>query len=93
MQSIVAFVVRDGDAYGVMFPDFPGALTGGDTRNEALGRARDTIQAHVEALIEADMPLPELRSIDAIEADESLAGLRKEADMVAVIEISENEAA
>ncbi|CAH1671959.1 type II toxin-antitoxin system HicB family antitoxin [Chelatococcus asaccharovorans] len=87
MATVIAFIVKEDGAYGVMFPDFPGAVTGGDTLDEALRRARATLEAHVEALIEEGIALPELRSLDAITADDSLADLRGEADLVAAIEV------
>jgi predicted RNase H-like HicB family nuclease len=87
MATASAFIVKEADAYGVMFPDFPGALTGGETLDEAVRRAHATLAAHVEAIVEDGMPLPALRGLDELQADEGLAELREDADLVAAVEV------
>lgn len=87
MATVIAFIVREDSAFGVMFPDFPGALSGGDTLDEALRRGRDTLEAHVEALLDAGITLPRLRSLDEITADPELAELRADADLVAAVDV------
>lgn len=79
MATVIAFIVRGENAYGVSFPDFPGALTGGDTLDEAMNRAHVTLQAHVEALIEAGIPLPPIHSLEEIDTSE--------ADLVTAVKI------
>lgn len=71
MVTVFAFIVRGENAYGVSFPDFPGALTGGDTLDEALKRARETLDVHIEALIEAGIPLPAIRPLEEIDTSEA----------------------
>jgi predicted RNase H-like HicB family nuclease len=81
----VAFVHKEPDSvYGVSFPDFPGCISGGETLDIALANASQALQGHVQ-MIEADgetVPLP--RSLDAIQADASLAEEREGAVLSAV---------
>lgn len=50
----------DGDGWMVSFPDIPEALTGGDTREEALENARDALVTAFEFYVEdaRQVPLP-----------------------------------
>jgi predicted RNase H-like HicB family nuclease len=86
MSTVIAFIVKESDGYGVMFPDFPGALTGGETLDEAMRRAHATLEAHIAALTADGLPLPSLRSLDDLQTDEGLAELREQADLVAAVE-------
>ena len=50
-MAVVRYLVlveRDEAGYSVVFPDFPGAGTSGDTFEEALARAEDHIAVHVD---------------------------------------------
>ena len=51
---------EDGGGFWVSFPDVPGALTGGDTRESALEMAQDALQAAMGGYIhlEQDIPTP-----------------------------------
>jgi predicted RNase H-like HicB family nuclease len=53
------------DGYGVVFPDFPGCVTGGETVQEAAAMAAEALAGHVEAMTEAGEPLPEPSPPDA----------------------------
>ena len=81
----VAFVHKEPDSvYGVSFPDFPGCISAGETLDTALANASEALQGHVQ-MLEADgetVPLP--RSLDAIQADTSLAEDREGAILSAV---------
>ena len=74
---IAALVVGDPGNYAVIFPDFPGAGTSGDTVEEALARAADNIATHIEFHIEEGLELPSLSSADEVlscdDAAEALA--------------------
>jgi predicted RNase H-like HicB family nuclease len=48
-----------GAGYGVVFPDFPGCVTTGETIVEAAEMALEALSGHVELMIEAGEPLPE----------------------------------
>ncbi|HVV69109.1 MAG TPA: type II toxin-antitoxin system HicB family antitoxin [Gammaproteobacteria bacterium] len=59
--------VRKKDAdYGVIFPDFPGCVFGGNTPASALENAREGIIFHIEGLLDAGETLPEPTSLEKI---------------------------
>ena len=58
-----ALLVQDeGDGpdngYGVVFPDFPGCTSAGDTRWEAAKQAVEALELHVAGMVEAGQALP-----------------------------------
>ena len=73
----IAFVHKDPDSdYGVMIPDVPGCFSAGSTLDEAIENAVEALSGHVR-MMESDgesVALP--RSVDAIMADQELAGER-----------------
>ncbi len=73
MATIVALIHGKAGAYGIGFPDFPGAVSGGTTLDEALARGRDTLTAHVAAFVQAGLDLPPIRTLDEIKADPACA--------------------
>lgn len=75
-MAVVRYLVlveRDEAGYSVVFPDFPGAGTSGDTFEEALARAEDHIAVHVDGLLQDRVEIPEPRAIEALRADSELA--------------------
>lgn len=75
-MAIVRYLVlieRDEAGYSVVFPDFPGTGTSGDTLDEALVRAEDHIAVHVDGLLQDKLEIPEPRAIEALRADSELA--------------------
>ena len=83
----VSLVLGEPGAYSVVFPDFPGAGTGGETIQEAMARAAEHLAVHVEGRAEAGLDMPELRSVDEIAADPELAEEVAEARFVALVPI------
>ena len=55
------------DGYGVVFPDFPGLVTAGDTYEEAYRMAHEGLAAHVTFLERKNCAVPEPRTMDQIE--------------------------
>lgn len=55
-----------GGAYGVWFPDFPGAVAAGRTQEDALANATTAVAEAAEDLAFAGQPLPEPTKIEAI---------------------------
>lgn len=49
---------KDGSGFFVSFPDVPEALTQGDTRERALGMARDALVTAFEFYFEDNRPVP-----------------------------------
>lgn len=58
MLSYPARVSRDGDGFMVSFPDIPEALTGADTREQALEMAADALTTAMDFYFEDRRPVP-----------------------------------
>ncbi|WP_185982995.1 type II toxin-antitoxin system HicB family antitoxin [Aureimonas mangrovi] len=82
MTNVVALIHGEAGTYGISFPDFPGAASGGATVDEALARGRALLATHIEALTEEKVALPALRTLEEVRADPALA--EDFADAVAV---------
>ena len=54
-----AVLERDGDVFGLWFPDFPGCAAAARTQEEAMARASEALAEAMEAVAERDEPLPE----------------------------------
>ena len=67
-MNYFAIIEQDNGVYGVVFPDFLGCVTVGDTVDEALQNAREALALHAEGMQADDEDLPEPSSIDAIKA-------------------------
>jgi predicted RNase H-like HicB family nuclease len=73
MGVVVALVHGEPGTYGISYPDFPGASSLGETLDEVLARGREGLASHIEAMIEDARPMPALRTLDALQADPTLA--------------------
>lgn len=51
-------IEQDGNGFMASFPDIPEALTGADTREEALAMARDALLTAFEFYFEDNRPVP-----------------------------------
>ncbi len=70
MKTYFAAVMKDGDgAYGVIFPDIPGSFSAGDTFEDAVANAEETLRQHAEAAAELGRKLPDPRGFDQLMAD------------------------
>lgn len=69
MVQVIAVVHEDSGAYGIAFPDFPGCVSGGKTLDETMRRGRETLRAHIEAMLEDGEKLPVLRSLHELKSD------------------------
>jgi antitoxin HicB len=61
MRYPVTLTRDGGDSYVVRFPDVPGAITYGDTKEEALERAPDALLTIFDALMKDRKDIPEPR--------------------------------
>lgn len=73
MRFALALHTDDGIKYGVTVPDLPGCFSAGDTFDEAVERAYEAIDAHVELLVEEGGGLPATRSLAEHKANPDLA--------------------
>ncbi len=69
MRYPVTLTRDDNDTFLATFPDLPGAVTYGETREEALARAQDAFATVVEALMKdrRDIPTPSTKAGSGIE--------------------------
>jgi predicted RNase H-like HicB family nuclease len=73
--------------YGISFPDFPGAVSGGRTVDEAMARGRETLAFHVAGMIEDGDPVPALRSLEELRADREIAREMRDVKRVCLVEV------
>jgi|HubBroStandDraft_4_1064222.scaffolds.fasta_scaffold713719_1 predicted RNase H-like HicB family nuclease len=83
----VSLVLGEPGNYAVVFPDFPGAGTGGETIHEAMERAAEHLAVHVEGRAEAGLDMPVLRTVDEVAADPEIADEIAEAKAIALVPI------
>lgn len=74
MRFALALHTDDGIRYGVTAPDLPGCFSAGETLDEAIERAYEAIDAHVEQLIQQGDDLPPMRSLAEHQANPDLSG-------------------
>lgn len=74
MRFALALHTDDGVHYGVTVPDLPGCFAAGDTFDEAVERAYEAIDAHVELLIEQGDELPPMHPLAEHQANPDMAG-------------------
>ena len=66
--------------YGVVFPDFDGCVTVGDTPEQAHAQAAEALQGHVDLTLEHGDELPEPTALAAV-----YARCRKEKALVVIV--------
>lgn len=69
-----AVIDRDGDVYGISFPDFLGCVSSGATPEEAIEGGREALSGHVDLMIRDGDVIPNPTPLNAIpqEADEDV---------------------
>jgi len=65
MNYPIAIEHEKNRAFGVEVPDLPGCFSAGDTLDEALENAREAAAFHIEGLLDAGMPVPRPRPLEA----------------------------
>lgn len=81
----VAFIHKEPDtAFGVSFPDLPGAISAGGTLDEATRNAVEALALHVRGMEADGDTVPAPRTIDDIVADPAFAGEREGAIIAAI---------
>jgi len=64
-----AIVHKEGDNYGVVFPDLPGCVSVGDSQREIALNAAEALGGHLEVMLEHEETLPEPTNLEAIKLD------------------------
>ena len=84
----VAFIHHDNEpGFGISFPDFPGCVSDGDTREDAIRRGREALAFHLEGMADDGEAIPPPRSLGQIEAAPELAEWRQGAELVCIDDI------
>lgn len=65
-KRYVALVHKGRRGFGVMFPDFPGCISAGDSVDSALSGAADALRLHVEGMKQDGERIPLPREVEAI---------------------------
>lgn len=86
MAIVFALIHGEPGAYGISFPDFPGAVSGGSTVAEAVERGREGLSLHIESMRIDQVALPKLRDIAEIRSDRTLAEDLKDAVTIAAVD-------
>ena len=63
----------EGSSYGVTVPDLPGCFSGGDTLDDAFDMAQEAIVGHIETLLMDGQCVPQLRPLQAHQANPDFA--------------------
>lgn len=82
---VLALVHKEGEAYGISFPDYPGAVSGGGSFEEAINRGANLLVFHLQGMAEDGDPIPAPSSAD--EAVRAAAKEISEGAMPALIEV------
>lgn len=68
-KEYIAVVMKDKNSdYGVVFPDFLGCISAGETLEEAKNMAEEALQFHVDEMLKDDDELPRPSSLDKVKA-------------------------
>jgi predicted RNase H-like HicB family nuclease len=80
---------RETEGYGVVFPDFPGCVSEGDTVDEAALNATEALGGHIASMQDAGEAIPTPSAVDAPPPD-WLAGAsgRRVATVLVPVEVS-----
>jgi predicted RNase H-like HicB family nuclease len=83
-QMVVGLIHAEGGNCGISFPDFPGAVSAAESRDEAVARGRDTLAFHVRGMVDDGDDLPVLRSPEEFKKDPVFREDAKDAAIVMV---------
>lgn len=68
MAHYIALIHEESGSYGILFPDFPGCVSAGDTFDDAIRSGADALAFHVAGLAEDGDVIPSPRTLEAIRA-------------------------
>jgi len=69
MPYAYALIHEENGSFGISFPDFPGAVTAGDSEEDVIRRGTTLLTFHVSGMVEDGDALPMLRSLSELKAD------------------------
>ncbi len=65
-KSYIALVAMNGNTYDVVFPDFDGLVTQGDSYDDAVRNAHEALAFHIEGMTEDGLDIPEPSTVTDI---------------------------
>jgi predicted RNase H-like HicB family nuclease len=73
-RTYPAVVDRDGPAFGITFPDFPGCVSADETAEAAIAAGTEALTGHIACMVEDGEPIPDPTPLDRIswESDENV---------------------
>ncbi len=71
MAYAVGIIHEEEGVFGISFPDFPGAISTGESIEEAVSKGAQMLAFHVDGMVEDKEDLPALRSFAQIKAEEA----------------------
>ena len=72
MAYVVALVHEENGTFGISFPDFPGCISTGESYDSVMRSGAQALTMHIEGMIEDSEPMPALRTVHELCADQSL---------------------
>lgn len=73
MKRYIAIIHKDkGSDYGVVFPQFPGCVSAGDTYDEAVQNAAEALALHISGMRADGEVIPAPRDLDDLKADKKI---------------------
>ena len=65
-RTYPAVVDRDGDAFGISFPDFPGCISAGDTAEATLAAGAEALTGHIAWMAEDGEAIPDPTPLERV---------------------------
>lgn len=84
MHYVTVLIPEAEGGYSVLFPDFPGCATQGESQAEAIAAATEALSGHIAAMRESGATVPAPRELEAVRADRAWAD-ENEVDWTRVI--------
>jgi predicted RNase H-like HicB family nuclease len=73
MHYVTVLIPEAEGGYSVLFPDFPGCATQGESQAEAIAAATEALSGHIAAMRESGATVPAPRELEAVRADRAWA--------------------
>jgi predicted RNase H-like HicB family nuclease len=86
-------ICEGGGTYGIVFLDFPGCISAGDTMEEVITMGHEALQLHLDGMVEDgdDIPSPSIVTIERTKAElDNAADLIDDEQWITVVPILVN---
>jgi len=68
----VAIMDKENSTFGIHFPDFPGCIAVGETEEEVMANARESLAFHVDGMLEDGETIPQATTLAEIKNQKAL---------------------